>query len=67
MADGWVHGRDRLQQVTLRSLLESEHRIMPAWAVAEDGHDGSKGWGGSKMWGVVPMGGVGIMRVEGEK
>ena len=33
-------------------------RIMPGvWAVAEDGHDGSVGWGGSKMWGVVPMGG----------
>ena len=33
-------------------------RIMPGvWAAAEDGHDGSKGWGGSKMWGVVPMGG----------
>ena len=33
-------------------------RIMPGvWAVAEDGHDGSQGWGGSKMWGVVTMGG----------
>lgn len=33
-------------------------RIMPGvWVVAEDGHDGSTGWGGSRMWGVVPMGG----------
>ena len=33
-------------------------RIAPgAWAVAEDGHDGSKGWGGAKLWGVIPMGG----------
>lgn len=33
-------------------------RIIPGvWAVAEDGHDGSTGWGGSKMWGIVPMGG----------
>ena len=33
-------------------------RIMPGvWAVAEDGHDGTTGWGGSKMWGIVPMGG----------
>lgn len=32
--------------------------IMPVvWAVAEDGHDGKKGWGGTKLWGVVPMGG----------
>lgn len=33
-------------------------RIGPgAWVVAEDGHDGSNGWGGAKLWGVVPMGG----------
>ena len=34
-------------------------RVIPGvWVVAEDGHDGSTGWGGSKMWGVVPMGGL---------
>ncbi len=27
------------------------------WVVAEDGHNGQKGWGGSKLWGFVPMGG----------
>jgi hypothetical protein len=32
-------------------------KLMPvAWVIAEDGHDGEKGWGGSKLWGFVPMG-----------
>jgi len=33
-------------------------KVLPGmWVVAEDGHDGEKGWGGSKLWGIIPMGG----------
>jgi hypothetical protein len=26
------------------------------WIIAEDGHDGTTGWGGAKLWGLLPMG-----------
>ena len=32
-------------------------QMMPGvWIVAEDGHEGGRGWGGARLWGIVPMG-----------
>lgn len=65
--EGEIDVRDKWMGFKARTVYDREPfafhwraniRIMPGvWAVAEDGHDGTTGWGGSKMWGIVPMGG----------
>ncbi len=65
--EGEIEVRGKWMGFTARTIYDTQPfafrwkaniRIMPGvWAVAEDGHDGKKGWGGTRMWGVVPMGG----------
>ena len=65
--EGEIDVRGKWMGFTARTIYDTQPfafrwkaniRIMPGvWAVAEDGHDGKKGWGGTKLWGVLPMGG----------
>ena len=65
--EGEINVRGRWTGFTARTVYDRQPfafrwrasiGIMPGvWAVAEDGHDGKKGWGGTRLWGVVPMGG----------
>lgn len=64
--EGEIHVRDRWLPFTAKTVYERDPftfvwrarlKMLPGmWVVAEDGHDGEKGWGGSKMWGIIPMG-----------
>ncbi len=65
--EGEINVRDKWMGFTARTVYDRQPfgfgwrakiGILPGvWAVAEDGHDGSNGWGGTKLWGIVPMGG----------
>lgn len=38
-------------------LWRARLRLLPGvWVTAEDGHDGSRGWGHGRLWGLLPMG-----------
>ncbi len=46
------------KQDPISFIWKANLSLNPAiWIIAEDGHDGQKGWGGAKLWGFVPMGG----------
>jgi hypothetical protein len=39
-------------------VWKARFNMLPGvWLIAEDGHDGERGWGSAKLWGVIPMGG----------
>jgi len=64
--EGEIHVRDKWMPFTAETVYERDPftfvwrarlKMLPGmWVVAEDGHDGEKGWGGSKLWGIISMG-----------
>jgi len=64
--EGEIHVRDKWMPFTAETVYERDPftfvwrarlKMLPGmWVIAEDGHDGEKGWGGSKLWGIIPMG-----------